>query len=232
MEKKADVILPANRDIATVLRTARAVLEQSGPALHRLVVVVDLPSEPDATTVICSLTALGSSVEVLCLPPLSGLVGCYNHGIDASQNDVVLLRAGVIVGPGWLRELALVAHSNERTACASPPAEHRLARPAPAQGPLRDWALDQTASLRACAGLPRFTVTPALDASCIYMRRDRIDAVGLLDADFDDLSAAIDDWVIRAQDLGFAVKRANHVCLASAVLPVERSRQSRRERFA
>ncbi len=65
----------------------------------------------------------------------------------------------------------------------------------------------------ACAGLPRWTVAPLLTASCIYLRSDVIDAVGLFDTSFFSPSAAVNDWVLRAQGLGFSAKRANHVYL-------------------
>ena len=47
----------------------------------------------------------------------------------------------------------------------------------------RDLDADETTAAKvrtACAGLPRWTVAPLLNASCIYLRRNVLDAVGVL----------------------------------------------------
>lgn len=225
MERKADVIIPASGGAEIVAGSVRAVLEHSGPALHRLIVIHQPGSGPATAAALDRLSARSSRVEVLEQAGPHSLVAYYNRGIEETHDDVVLLGCGVVVGAGWLRELALVAHSEERTACASPPPEHRSAQPPGRRAWQREArSLSEAQVVRACAALPRFNVTPLLDGSCVYLRRDRIDAVGLLDTSFDGADVAISDWVMRAQDLGFPAKRANRVYVWRAEPEVPRTR--------
>ncbi len=212
MEMKADVIVPADQDVEIVDRCVRAVLVHSGTTLGRLFVIDDAPANSDACPRLDRLTVLDSRVIVLPNPAPLGFIGCCNRGLKESHQDVVLLACDNLVGPGWLRELSLVAHLDERTAGASPLAEKSNPCSAAAlDGVNSADSFDSPTVNAACAGLPRFTVLPAPSGSCIYLRRDRIDAVGLLDSSLDDAATAIDDWVMRAQELGFFAKRANHV---------------------
>ena len=54
---------------------------------------------------------------------------------------------------------------------------------------------------------------PKPNTTCIYLRGDILDAVGLLDPAFHSVSISIDDWILRAETLGFMAKRANHACV-------------------
>ncbi len=216
MEMKADVIVPADQDAEIVDRCVRAVLEHSGTTLLRLLVIDDEPADSNTCPLLDDLTVLDSRVIVLRHPAPLGFIGCCNRGLNESQQDVVLLGCDSLVGPGWLEELSFVARSDERTACASPLAEtSNPSSAATLDEVVPAVSFDSPTVSAACAGLPRFTVLPAPSGSCIYLRRDRIDAVGLLDPSLDDLATAIVDWVMRAQELGFCAKRANRVYVRS-----------------
>jgi len=221
MEIKADVIVPADQDAEVVDRCVRAVLEHSGPMLHRLIVIDDLPSDSEAATTLDLHFCLGSPVEVLRNPAHLGYVASCNRGLSESQHDVVLLGCGVAVGPGWLHELALGAHSDEKTACVSPLADGGETCAAIERHQVIQTGAFDPATIRvACAGLPRFTTVPSACGWCVYLRKDKIDAVGLLDSSLNFDRAAIDDWVSRARELGFTARRANHVYVERAGVPL------------
>ena len=128
------------------------------------------------------------------------------------SGDVVLLNCGSLPPLGWLEELALVAHAEERTSCVSP----LVNESGPSFETLAGRSNSSAESLEsivrvACAHLPRWTLTPAASPQCVYLRQDVIGLVGLLDPIFPAMHAAIADWVLRAQSLGFVAKRANHI---------------------
>jgi glycosyltransferase involved in cell wall biosynthesis len=135
-----------------------------------------------------------------------------NRGLREREGDAVLLSGGTLVTQGWLGELAAVAHSEERTASATPlinetgscSALYWTHQASPS-------AIDETTVRAACSGLPRWTTIPKSDGLCIYLRGDVLDAVGELDSSFTGGSLALDDWTMRAQAIGFFAKRANHV---------------------
>jgi hypothetical protein len=212
MEKRADVVIPDGRDAAAVDRSVRAVLEHSGPALYRAIVIDHSPPNSATSRALDHLASQSSQVEVLRASGNDGYGASCNRGLHASQNDAVLLSCGSVVGPGWLHELADVASADERTACVGPlcelwPTCTAVERDRGIPSSERDPATMSAA----CACLPRDTTVPSVGSSCVYLCRDKIDAVGLLDSSVNSESVAVDDWVKRAQALGFVAKRANRV---------------------
>ena len=106
---KADVIVPFDRDATTILRCIRRVLDNSGPTLHRILVVahetlaVNLPedgmsSPHNDSRVHFTYCSQGEQWMQLC-----------NQGLREREGDAVLLSGGTLVTQGWLGELAAVA---------------------------------------------------------------------------------------------------------------------------
>ncbi len=214
---EADVIVTADRDALTVDRCVRTVLAQSGHALRRLLLIDDLCPDGPGPEAIERLVKLDERVVLVQHPTKLGPVGSCNRGMVKRGTDAVLLnKHACVVGPDWLTELAAVAHSDERTACVSPLTdvggicsvpEMKLGTPSATS---TETMIAETLVREACARLPRWTVAPILESSCIYLRGDVIDAVGMLDLKCKSVDAAVNNWVSRAQVLGFAAKRANH----------------------
>jgi glycosyltransferase involved in cell wall biosynthesis len=209
---KADVIIMVSDDFEIVLRCLQRVLEYSGPTLRRMIVIDDHGPESDFAEVLNRLAeGDGRVYRVGNSSHPHGFAGSCNRGLSARKGDAVLLGSDCIVSGDWLAELAAVAHSEERTACAAPLINEagtcsvtgRDRRPS-------TESLDESMVRAACVGLPRWTVAPVLSSSCIYLRGDVIDAVGLLDPTLTSGRSAVDNWVLRAQTLGFVAKRANH----------------------
>jgi glycosyltransferase involved in cell wall biosynthesis len=211
--RQADVIVLADRDQTLVLRCVRRVLEHSGPELGRLIVI---ETENDALDleIVATLQLLAeqdSRVRLVKDSNRLGYVRSVNLGLSARERDAVLLGADCAVTQDWLAELATVAHSEERTACASPLLNGGGTCSVPEQDEgSQTRSIDLATIQAACAGLPRWTVAPMLTHHCIYLRGEVLDAVGLLDLNITSLRAAIRDWVSRAQALGFMAKRANY----------------------
>jgi alpha-1,3-rhamnosyl/mannosyltransferase len=210
---KADVIVTIAGDLAPALRCLEAVLEQGGSVLRRLIVIDDRGPGLAKSAVPGRLARERLGVQLLVNSHQLGYVGSYNRGLAQCEGDAVLLDAACRVSGDWLSELAAVAHSEERTACAVPLFSQGATGGSVAErnGAIRVEALDPAQIRAACGGLPRWTVAPELTGSCIYLRGNVLDAVGWLDSSFASDRAAIHDWVARAQALGFVAKRANHV---------------------
>ncbi len=211
MSPKADVIVLVDRDRGYDSRCMEALLEQSGPTLNRLIIVGDPGPESPIVGELERFAGRDTRVRILTNKQTLGQVGCYNQGLSLREGDAVLLASDCTVTDDWLAELAAVAHSEERTACASPLTNAGGLCAVPELNCYgARHTLDEKDVRAACAGLPRWTVAPLLSASCLYLRGDVIDAVGLLDTNLASAAEAIDHWVARAQALGFSAKRANH----------------------
>jgi len=208
---KADVIVAIDREPPDVLACLESVLRFSGPILHRLILIADAALSPDVGHALENLARVDSRVSILDHADSLGYVDACNRGLSQRSGDAVILGASSLVTEGWLSELAAVAHSEERIACASPLSNRGGIGSHPATNPetLVD-TIDEARVKAAYSGLPRGTTIAEPDGSCIYFRDEMVDAVGLLDPTFTSGEPAFDDWVMRAQALGFFVKRANH----------------------
>jgi glycosyltransferase involved in cell wall biosynthesis len=213
---KADVIVAVEHVNAAAMTCLERVLELSGDALHRLIVVAGMGAE----TARVQLTNLDPRVLVLGQSDSANDVERCNEGLSLREVDAVLLSSNTIVTEGWLSELSAVAHSEERAACASPISSDLWASASPLSPQLKTvGAIDESTARAALAGLPRWTTAPRLDACCVYLRREMIDAVGVLDASFTTLATAVADWVMRAQALGFLARWANHAFVIRTLRP-------------
>jgi glycosyltransferase involved in cell wall biosynthesis len=209
--RSADVVVVADGDSEEALRCLEGVLEHSGPALHRLIVVVASPLHGKHHRGLETMAASDSRVRLVLDFQGKGEVTACNRGLAERAANVVLLQSDIEVTPGWLDELAMAAYSGARTACACPLMNHGERTGVPAYDTGDQAAvLDSTTVRSACEHLPRWSVVPVLTGFCCYLRGEVVDAVGLLDPAYDSVAVAASDWVMRAQVLGFVAKRANH----------------------
>ena len=231
----ADVIVTADRDPPAVEPWVQFLLAHGGPHLRRLIVIDDESSDPGTAPMLERLDDIDPRILVLRNSHRLGVVGAYNRGLNERLGDAVLVSSDCIASSHWLGELAAVAHSEQRTACAGPLTNGRgtCSVPATVVATLSN-DIDLAGVHDACTGLPRWTAAPSLAGSCIYLRGDVVDAVGLLDIKLMSLEAAINDWIRRASLLGFGAKRANHIYVHRGQLHGERDRDraSREERLA
>ena len=117
---KAAVITTVDQDDPTDLRSLRSVIECSGSTLGQFIVVVDALPDRDLAEFLDPLTRADSRVKLIWNFRKLGKVESYNRGLAERGDDAVILRSDTLVTPGWLEELAAVAHSEARTACAAP----------------------------------------------------------------------------------------------------------------
>ncbi|MFI5458331.1 MAG: glycosyltransferase [Isosphaerales bacterium] len=210
--RKADVVVVADGSTLTTLRCLESVLDHSGPALGRLIVVAGSPPDGELLPSLEAMAKDDSRVHLLRYVGGHGDVAAYNRGLAERQADAVLLACDSETSPGWLDELAAVAYSGVRTACAAPLTIHDVYGWGHSHDPANPVGLlDAPTVHAACAGLPRFTAIPIPASVCCYLCGHVIDAVGLLDPIYRSPFTATADWVMRAQALGFVAYRANHV---------------------
>jgi glycosyltransferase involved in cell wall biosynthesis len=193
------------------LSCLESVLAESGTALRSLIVVVDVSPEPDMRAALAKFARSDRRVLVRHNKENVGFVATCNRGLAERRGDAVLLNSDTIVTPGWLAELAEVARSDPRTACVSPLSNNATFYSVPlfaaeTAADSVDWEVVRAA----CSKLPRWTEMPTAHGFCLYMRGQVLDLVGHLDLAFSPGYDEENDWVMRAQAMGFIAKRANH----------------------
>lgn len=207
---QADVVVTVYRDAAMTTRCLKSVLAHSGPVLRSLIVVDDVSPEPDMPAALAEAARSDPRVRVVTNEANLGYIGTCNRGLRERRADAVLLNSDTIVTPGWLSELAEVAHSDPRTACVSPLSNNASICSVPAfcdETPSEN--VDVEAVRAACAGLPRWTEIPTGNGFCLYLPGHVLDLVGLFDPIFAPCYNEENDWSMRAQAMGFVAKRAN-----------------------
>jgi len=207
---RADVIVPVYGGAEMTSRCLESVLIHGGPALRSLIVVDDVSPEPRMAVELDRIARRDPRVRVLRNEANLGFVGSCNRGLAKRQGDAVLLNSDTIATAGWLQELAEAAHSDARTACASPLSNNATFYSVPEFNEATDVDdVDAQAVLAACAGLPRWTEMPTGHGFCLYLRAEALDLVGGFDPIFAPGYSEENDWVMRAQALGFVARRAN-----------------------
>lgn len=178
------IVVPVYDAPADVERCIESVLAHtSGRA--RLIVIDD--ASPDtAIAPLLARYAARANVRVLRNERNRGFTATANRGIaEAGRADVVLLNADTEVGPNWLTGLrravasgediaTVTAVSNNAGAFSVPELEQDNAWPA-------RWSFEQTArALWQQAGRV-YPALPTGNGFCMYVRRQAVDAVGVLD---------------------------------------------------
>ncbi len=208
---QADVVVTVYRDTAMTMRCLESVLVHSGPVLRTLIVVNDVSPEPDMSAALAEVIQSDSRVRVITNETNLGYIGTCNRGLHERRGDAVLLNSDTIVTPGWLGELAEVAHSDRRTACVSPLSNNATICSVPSffdEAPAE--SVDAEVVRIACSGLPRWTEIPTGNGFCLYLPGHVLDLVGLFDPVFSPAYNEENDWSMRAQAMGLVAKRANH----------------------
>lgn len=207
---RADVIVPVYRDVAMTVNCLRSVLAHSGPELDRLIVINDVSPDAGMAAALEELAASDSRMMLLHNKKNLGFIGSINLGLSHRRGDVVLLNNDTKVTPGWLAELAAVCHTDDRTACVSP-----LTNIAPLCGVpelFQENSLELISAEKvqaATARLPRSTIMPVAVGFCLYMRGHVVDLIGGLDPIFGKGYYEENDWIMKAQAMGFIARRAN-----------------------
>ena len=200
----ADVVIPVYRGLQTAVACIASVLPTL-PKGSRLHVVDDGGADAELGAALDALAAEGS-IMLHRLPDNRGFPGAADAGIRAAAGrDVVLLNSDTLVPPGWLQHLAGAAHSAPDIGSACPLSNDATILSYPKQGggnPMTDPAPVSALALRA-NGAATVDI-PVAVGFCMYIRRDCLDAVGLLREDiWAQGYGEENDWCLRARHHGW-----------------------------
>ena len=172
-EVSADVVIPICSGDTQTRDTIESVLADRPLPPARIIVVDDDLGEPPLSAWLQELAA-GGHIHLLRNPRKLGFAACAKQGIDiAATHDVVLLRSGTVVFPGWLSRLAAHAASDPHIATVSPLCA-TVAAGVASLG-LAPALLDEVCgSVNTARSVP--AGAPA--GNCTYIRRDALRQVG------------------------------------------------------
>ncbi len=201
---QVDVVVPVHGGMRATLACLASVLASLPPGA-RLHVVDDAGTDAALAE---ALDALAQSGQVVLhrLARNLGFPGAANVGLRAAAGrDVALLNSDTLVPPGWLQALADAAHGAPDIGSACPLSNDATILSYPNRdggNPLPDPAAMHALARRANGGA---TVdVPVAVGFCMFVRRDCLDAVGLLREDvWAQGYGEENDWCLRANRLGW-----------------------------
>jgi len=188
-----------------MLERAVAALRLYGTGLYASAVVID-----DATPDPLAAERIRALAETL--PGAQLVVHAENRGFPATANegmrlappgsDVVLLNSDAVVTPHWLVKMAEAAWSRPAVATVTPLSNEAADLSIPCAAALAD-ACNAFLEGRLASGLPHYPAVPTGVGFCWYLRREALDAVGMLDEAFGLGYGEEVDFCRRAAALGF-----------------------------
>lgn len=178
-------------------------------ARHRVVVVADGQLEAGPRRVVEAFVAeWREGARLLERPARGGFPAAANAGIREAAGDVVLLNSDTEVTEGWLEKLAEAARRRPKVASVTPFSNHATLCSLP-----RAFAENEIPAGHSVASFGRVVEErserrgpeiPTGVGFCLYLTREALDAVGLLDeAEFGAGYGEEVDWCLRASARGF-----------------------------
>lgn len=178
------IVVPIYNAPQEVDACLKALLEYTS-FLADLILIDDCSTDPAVATVLGRYEAK-ANVRHFRNERNRGFTTTVNRGIElAGRADVVLLNSDTIVAPRWLENLRNAAYSDLRIGTATPFSDNAGAFSAPTLGVRNErprWLTPAGhARVALQSGLNLRPVVPTGNGFCMYVRRDCLDDMGVLD---------------------------------------------------
>ncbi|MGI4957045.1 MAG: glycosyltransferase family 2 protein, partial [Janthinobacterium lividum] len=189
------------------LRRCLASLERRVTTAARLILIDDCSPDPEIGRIL-DLWEGRPNVQIIRNASNLGFSGSINVGIRiAGRSDVVLLNSDTVVTSRWLEKLRQAAYTGQNVATVTAISNNSGAFSVPETGNniYGDWLDPERLNrlIQGCTGVI-YPEAPTGNGFCMYIRRDCLDVVGLLDAEaFPRGYGEENDFCMRALRMGF-----------------------------
>ncbi len=203
----AEIVVPVHGGTGRVLACLGSVLASlSSPS--RVIVIDDASPEPELVRALDGL-ARQKRIRLIRNRRNLGFAASANAGLAAaSGRDAILLNSDTLVAPGWAEDLRAAAYSAPDIGTVTPLSNNATILSYPGRAGAN--AVPDMPETRRLAALARrvnggsVVDIPVGVGFCMYIRRDCLDAVGLLRADvFAQGYGEENDFCLRARHLGW-----------------------------
>ena len=207
-ETRVDVIVPVHGARDLVMRCLHALIAARCEQLMAILVIDDASGDPELTRQLRQLARSGS-LTLIENPARVGFVASCNIGMRMHPGrDVVLLNSDTVVASGWLDRLRQAAHSDGRTATATPFSNNATILSFPGTNQRNEMpsgkSVAQLDRLFAQHNRAKVAPIPTAVGFCMYIRRDALDEVGYFDEGRWGFGYAEEnDFCLRATALGW-----------------------------
>ena len=205
--RPVDIVIPSYRDAASVRALVRSIAKTVRPGMAR-VIVTDDSSGPEH---LAELRAISGIDLLLTAEQNVGFAANTNRGLRASdgERDVVILNSDIEALGSWLECLQYAAHRYEGAGIVGAQLQYPDGR-IQFGGTVRnrdapEW-FDHRYRFKGSDWGPagRNSAALAVTGACMYVRRELIEQIGLLDEHYAMAYEDV-DWCLRAWQAGFGV---------------------------
>ena len=205
--RPVDIVIPSYRDAERVGALVRSICKTVKPGMAR-VIVTDDASGPEHLAALARIKGID---ELVTCEHNGGFAANANRGLRASdgERDVVLLNSDTEALPSWLECLQYAAHQYEDVGIVGAQLQYPDGR-IQFGGTVRnrdqpEW-FDHRYRFKPAGWGPAENPSPAIavTGACMYVRREVIEQIGLLDERYAMAYEDV-DWCLRAWEAGFGV---------------------------
>jgi GT2 family glycosyltransferase/glycosyltransferase involved in cell wall biosynthesis len=205
--RPVDIVIPSYRDAERLRALVRSIAKTVKPGMARVIVTDDCSGAEH----LAALARIKGIDEIVTSERNDGFAANANRGLRASDSgrDVVLLNSDVEALPSWLECLQYAAHEQEDVGIVGAQLQYPDGR-IQFGGTVRnrdqpEW-FDHRYRFKPAGWGPAGQPSPAIavTGACMYVRRETIEEVGLLDERYGMAYEDV-DWCLRAWQAGFRV---------------------------
>jgi GT2 family glycosyltransferase len=213
-----DIVVPVYKSVALTsqcLLSLSAHIQELGVYSPRLIIINDSPGEADVAAMLAEFAQSRAYVKLIDNDANQGFVRTVNRGLTIAckdRRDVILVNADTQTFAGTLSGLVQVAYSDPQIAFVSPrsnnaslcslPHFHGGVLPTQAEAHERWKLLSRT--------LPAFHFVPTAVGFYLYVKQLAVSNFGPLDTDFGVGYEEENDFILRANKVGYRAALANH----------------------
>lgn len=207
-------VMPTGKD-GSVAQTVSDVIRHTPPQVPILLIAPDRNELHRIGEMLGDAVLDGREILALALPSGTGFAASANvAGMVVDPGDLVLLAAGVALGPSWLERLAHAAHCDTTVVSATALDD----RDGPWGVPMRRWSMGGEQLAQPAAALAVISRSPCVrpripsaGPHCVYLRRELFDRLGGFDTAVSDPVEALAEISQRALALGMLHVAADDV---------------------
>jgi GT2 family glycosyltransferase len=213
-----DIIVPVYKSVALTsqcLHSLAANIQELQAYAPRLIVINDSPGDADVAAMLAEFAATRAYVALLDNDANQGFVTTVNRGLALAckeGRDVILVNADTQTFPGTLRQLVEVAYSDPLIAFVSPRSNNASLCSLPHffGGVLPGEAEAHERWKRLSRTLPAYHFVPTAVGFYLYIKYEVVSNFGPLDTEFGVGYEEENDFILRANKVGYRAVLANH----------------------
>lgn len=204
--RSVDIIVPIYNAFEEVKKCVESLKNHTDLTIHRVILLNDKSTDERILPYLKEVES--DNIIIFNNDKNMGFSANINQGISFSNRDVVLLNSDTIVTKRWLEKLINCAYKEESTATVTPLSNNATIFSVPRycqENRLPEgFTVDSYAELVDSCSMRKYLTVPTAHGYCMYIKREVIDKIGLLDAmGFERGYGEENDFCYRAGQMGY-----------------------------